>query len=239
MFVRLGAVAAGGVLALAVAAPAYATDGPVALNPDHQGSTAAGFDDKDCSGPLADVGEGEDGWHFVLPANSGDDFLELTLQFTDDEDNPVEVVIDSTDPDNPSTGPGWEGFIDNAGDSDKHAYLITEAGWTLVDGVAQVSDFVELGQFNLSHTCVGKPGEEPSPSPSPSEPAPSETPPGETPPGETPPGEDDDDEKPGLPVTGLQTGGLVALGVALLAGGAAMLVVRRRRDLAGLVEADE
>jgi LPXTG-motif cell wall-anchored protein len=235
MFVRLGAVAAGGVLALAVAAPAYATDGPAELNPDHQGSMA-GDADQDCTGPLEDVGEGEDGWHFVLPNASGDGFISLTLQFTDDEGSPVVVIIDSTDPDNPSTGPGWEGFIDNAGASgaDKHAYVITEAGWELTDGTAQVMNAAEDAFFNLSHACAGKPGEEPSPSPSPSEPAPSETPPGET-----PPGEDDDDEKPGLPVTGLQTGGLVALGVALLAGGAAMLVVRRRRDLAGLVEADE
>jgi LPXTG-motif cell wall-anchored protein len=180
---------------------------------------------------VPDQGENQDVWVFVWPGNQVTALISLTLNFDTDGDGIADTTLDETD------------AMETLDSGTFKAWVVTDAGWTLVDGTSTVEDTDGMlpgdGDFQLTHTCAGKPGEEPSPSPSPSEPAPSETPPGETPPGETPPGEDDDDEKPGLPVTGLQTGGLVALGVALLAGGAAMLVVRRRRDLAGLVEADE
>jgi LPXTG-motif cell wall-anchored protein len=64
------------------------------------------------------------------------------------------------------------------------------------------------------------------PSPSPTTASPSETTPPPTTPGSpgvtTPPGQ--------LPVTGTTMGGLVALGVGLLGGGAALMIMRRRRD---------
>jgi LPXTG-motif cell wall-anchored protein len=77
-----------------------------------------------------------------------------------------------------------------------------------------------------------------------------ETPP-TTPPTTPPPGENGDDGEDGengeggddgeddngsLPVTGMQVGGLVALGAGLLAAGIVMLAVRRRRDLPGLTD---
>jgi LPXTG-motif cell wall-anchored protein len=230
VFVRLGAVAAGGVLALAVAAPAYAAEVDSDLNQTNVTADDPDFDQGfgECS-EVPDQGENQDVWVFVWPGNEVTALISLALEFDTDGDGSADTTIteaDATETDDEGTFKAW---------------VTTPAGWTLVSGTSTVEDadgeLPGMGEFQLTHTCAGRPGEEPSPSPSPSETPPGETPPGETPPGETPPGEDD--EKPGLPVTGLQTGGLVALGVALLAGGAAMLVVRRRRDLAGLMGADE
>ena len=47
--------------------------------------------------------------------------------------------------------------------------------------------------------------------------------------GSTPPGDGDGDG--GLPVTGAAVGGVIVLGLGLVAGGIALMAVRRRRDV--------
>jgi LPXTG-motif cell wall-anchored protein len=253
---------AGVSLAIAVSGTAQATEnGTIDLNGDHVGATAEGFEEQECDGPLSDLGEDQDGWHFVLPSSSGDSFIELNLTFTKPDSSTVEVKITSTDENDPSTGPGWEGFIDSAGNSGdgKHAYLITEAGWTLTAGTAEVHNASEGGFFNLSHTCPGvppspTPTESPTPTPTESPtPTPTESPtptpteqPTPTPtgtmtpspgaPATTPPAAPPEEEKPELPVTGIGIGSLLVLGGGLLVAGIAMMSVQRRRDLMEMLQ---
>lgn len=182
-------------------------------DPDFDETDGDCVEDTGQGGALEGLEDDQDGWHFVLPEASGDSFVSLTLNFTDTNDDPVVVQINITAP-NPDTGPGWEGFIGDP--SDSHAWLITDAGWTLVSGTATIEEDGKEPQeiFVLSHTCPGTPDtpeESPTPSRSPST---SSTPPGGN----------------GLPKTGAGLGGLIGAGIALVAGGAALLVWRRRRD---------
>ena len=231
---RLAAAAAGGILALALAGPALAQD-TVHINPGNVPTTADGFGGGDCTDQLADLPENVDGWHFVIGAG-GINFTSLTLTY-DTPEGEVIVSIDSTDPESPSTNadPFWSGFIGEPHNG--HAWVMTEAGWTLTDGEATVDVAGQQEQFQLSHTCAGEPSEEPTPTPSeeptptPSEeptPAPSEEP--------TPAPSESPDEKPGLPVTGPGLGGLLVLSGGLFAAGIAMLAVRRRRNLTDVLE---
>lgn len=71
---RLGVLAAACALALGPGGPAFAAS-TVVLNPAHAGATAQGFGPPDCTGGLSGLPPTKDGWHFVLPAASGDDFL--------------------------------------------------------------------------------------------------------------------------------------------------------------------
>ncbi len=143
--------------------PAWA-DTPVTINPDHIGATADEFDEQDCSGPLGSPpGPNYDGWHFVLPSSSGDNFTSITIQFTSVTAGPITAVFPDTD-----SGPGWVGYLAEAGNGDViHAYIFTTpTGQAIVNGSATVSpDESTPGTFNLSHTC---PGMSQSPSPSPS-----------------------------------------------------------------------
>jgi hypothetical protein len=234
---RLAAAAAGGTLALALAGPALAQD-PIVINPGNVPTTAAGFGEQDCTGPFADLPDNVDGWHFVTGA-AGINFTELALRF-DTPDGEVLVSIDSTDPESPSTNadPFWSGFIGEPHNG--HAWVMTEAGWTLIDGEATVDEAGQQEQFQLSHTCPGEPGngKTPTPTPEPSEeptPGPSEEP---TPaPSEEPtPAPSEEPKKPGLPVTGVGIGGMLVFGGGLLAAGIAMLAVRRRRNLSDVLE---
>ncbi|HEX5598133.1 MAG TPA: LPXTG cell wall anchor domain-containing protein [Micromonosporaceae bacterium] len=217
---------AGGIC-LALATPASAANVTIPLKNDHKNVKAADFK-QECTGPFAELPEGKDGWHFVLPGGKTQygDFVSLTLTFKDEAQTKTVKV--------PEDGPDW-GFLRNAGDQVKHAYVFTPAGWTLADGSAEITGGTEeFPVFNLSHTCAGKPSDEPSPSPS-GEPTPSgepsETPgegPSETPgeePSSTPPGDEG-----GLPLTGAAAGAIALTGVALVGGGAALMVMRRRRD---------
>lgn len=152
----------------------------------------------------------------------------MTLQFST-PGGPVAVgPIMSSDANNPSAGTGWSGYFDNAAMAEKHAYVVTDAGWTLLSGTAQVDPSGNDGDnFNLSHTCPGTPPSG-TPTPSPSTPA-TTAPPGTTP-GRKPSG-------------GVSTGGggsqgsgglLLGLGALALAGtaGLGLVVARRRRDVA-------
>jgi LPXTG-motif cell wall-anchored protein len=222
--VILAAAAAG---VLLVASPA-AADTDLTLNPDHQDETAAGFT-QDCTAPFSS-NMTEDGWHFLWP--KGGDFTSLTATFTNGG-APFNVTVTSTDVNNQSgNGTTWHGYIDDTGSGDfKHVYLFTQPGWTLVDatgtGVDGETTGDNLTQFNLSHTCAAKtstPSPSPSASPSPTTSASPATS-GSTDPG-TPTTPSDDR----LPTTGVALTGLVAAGIGLIAGGATLLFLRRRRD---------
>jgi hypothetical protein len=224
---RLGLAAAGGAVALAIAAPAYAQAGTLPINDDHVPTTAQEFQPQICTGPFDDLPENVDGWHFVLPDSSGEEFESLTLVFETPEGDEVVVIIDSRDPAMPDTGPGWSGYLDDADGDFKHAYVFTEAGWTLIEGTAEVEGAEENGFFNLSDTCPGVPT---TPTPTPTEtptPTPTETPtptPTETPTYPTAP----PTYPSGLPATGAPLAGVVAVGSGLVAGGLGLLAVRRR-----------
>lgn len=215
LLVRLAAGVAGGLLALGASAPAYAS-GP-ALHVDHQNRTAASFGDQDCEDRFFEARPADhDGWHFVLPEGNAD-FVSLTLDFQTPAGTESIVI------------PEQDGLIRE--DQPKHAYLFTPAGWTLLDGVAEVTTAVGPADqfFNVSHTCPGDAG-----GPGPTA-VPSSAPPAAPTTEPEVPGEVD---QLGLPVTGMQVGGMVLLGSGLLAGGIAMLAVRRRRSAASLADED-
>jgi LPXTG-motif cell wall-anchored protein len=217
---RVAAALAGGALALMAASPALADD-TIPINDGNVPTTAEDHESHQCDDqfdPLG-LGDDEDGWHFVVGGNKN--FTSLTLTFESPADGTVTVVINSTDPNNPSENadPFWAGYIGSPDDS--HAWVITEAGWTLVDGEADVDEAPEQPQFQLSHTCPGTPPPDKSPSPTPSV-TPSE------PMESTPPGD--------LPKTGAPLGALLVLASGLVAAGIAMLAVRRRRNLSDLLE---
>lgn len=231
---RLAAAAAGGALAFAAAVPALAdSHTTVDIKPGQVPTTAGEFKEQECDGPFEELGESEDGWHFILTQYSGElDDLVMSIDFLDASDAPVHVDVDPAD------------FVRTGGAV--HLWLATDAGLTLVaaEATGPAADFGRNPQLNLSHTCPGVPGNGETPPPGGQTPPPG----GETPPpggnGETPPpGENGeggekpgDDDEAGLPVTGIQVGGLVVLGSGMLAAGVAMLAVRRRRGLAGLTD---
>ena len=162
-FLTASAIATASSILIANAAFAQKT---VPINPAHIGA-GAGFN-VDCTGPLArPLIPGADGWHFVLPAATGDDFVSLTIVYS----GGVTANITSTNPAAPSTGTGFSGYISEAGQSGafRHAYVWTSpAGQTIVSGTAQVlPDESSPGdQFNLSSTCPGTPAT-PTPTPTP------------------------------------------------------------------------
>jgi len=161
-------------------------------------------------GPYAD----KDVWVFVLPGNhaSSGDFVSVTASFDTGGDGVADTVL-HIDADG-------GGFL-NGGPATSKAYIATTAGWTLITASAVITG--EADFFNLTHTCPAGPSTSPSPSPSPS-PSISGTP-------ATTSGSSTPD--PGLPVTGTAVGGIVLAGAALIVGGFALILVRRRRDLPG------
>ncbi|WP_435206029.1 LPXTG cell wall anchor domain-containing protein [Micromonospora sp. bgisy143] len=236
---------------LALAAPAWASSVAL-LNGAHVGAKAGTFQ-QECRDPrFGDRPTDQDGWHFVLPSKRAGDFQTLTLTFTDTAGSSVTVSV-------PNPADAYTDFLVANGGGDKqvkHAYLFTPAGWTLTGGSAQVSG--EGERFNLSHTCAGT-GATSSPTPTPTTPAtttppgtasptPSEsttaTPSGSVTPTEstsssesvTPGGSTSASEIAGggdsggnLPLTGVAVTSFALTGVALIAGGA-LLMMRRRRD---------
>jgi LPXTG-motif cell wall-anchored protein len=229
------ATAAAGALTLVVATSAWA-DTKIFVNPAQVPTTALEFGGgDDCIGPLAGLPDGVDGWHLVLPSSSGDNFVSLTLTFSKPGGGTATAVITSTNSSAPSTGAGWSGYIDNAGGSDKHAYVFTDAGWTLTAGEAIVTgDVGKHPQFVLSHTCADT-GSSTPPSNPPSDGGSSPSDGGSTPGGGSSSG-GGSDTGGGLPITGTAVGGMVVVGIGLLAAGVALMAVRRRRDLSDLTD---
>ncbi|MCP2327170.1 hypothetical protein HDA40_005677 [Hamadaea flava] len=109
-------------------------------------------------GPFAN----QDVWIFVLPEpNLQGDFTSLTVTFTDAGN--VQHVLSI-----PADGGA---IVDDNGTS--KAYLATPAGWTLVNGSADITGTdPQNAKFNLTHACpaTGSPSAGPSASTSPSTP---------------------------------------------------------------------
>jgi LPXTG-motif cell wall-anchored protein len=228
---RLAVVSAAvGIAALATAAPAWANI-TININPGNVPTTAAGADNNNTCDP--DLGGGpfpdKDVWVFNLPDQTRD-FVSVTAEFsTDGDDTTVEQTLMI-----PTDG----GAIVRQGTS--KAWIATPAGWTLVDATAEVTGDAPTGNtkvfFVLTHTCAATstPSGSPTPSESPSE-SPSGTP-SETPSesGSSTPGATSSAPGGGgggLPVTGTAIGGIVVVGVGLVAAGVALLAVRRRREI--------
>jgi LPXTG-motif cell wall-anchored protein len=202
-------------------------DGTVPIHDTQIPTTAEAFGKHECTGPLAGLDADQDGWHFVTTGTAS--FTSVTLKFHTPGGD-VTVVITGTEG-SPSTGAGWTGFLDNAGSAEKHAYLITDAGWELFFGSAEITGSPAEGQefFNVSHTCPGTPVS-PSPSVSPSvSPSESHDPGSPSPSESTPP----------LPRTGTAIMSIALSGLVAIAAGAGILLVLRRRRDALLSSSDE
>jgi LPXTG-motif cell wall-anchored protein len=233
-----------GLMLSSTAAAAVISNIDITLNPAHKNQTAEGFGKHECTGPLAALPDGKDGWHFILPSATGEDFVSASLDFKDTADAPVPVAVDNVAPGTTDTGPGWSAFFDDTGAGAwKHLYVITDAGWTLVDGDGVATRDSEKANtynkttFNLSHTC---PADEPpctsNCGPPTCDPEIDECNPGTettTTTTTTTTTATTTTTKPGLAVTGASLTGLVAVGVAMIAGGTALLFLRRRRSAAG------
>ncbi|HEU4540756.1 MAG TPA: hypothetical protein VFR23_06475, partial [Jiangellaceae bacterium] len=225
-------VAATAALGLISAGPALAQE-TVSIQPGQVPTTAMDFDTHECDGPFEDLADDLDGWHFIAPGQSG--FESLTLTF-DTPGGEVIVEITSDDPDNPSSNGGWSGYFSDAGPNENHhAWVFTDAGWTLTAGEAEVDEDGQQDFFVLSHTCPGVPT---TPTPTPTE-TETPTPPPTTPP-TTPPTEDGETPKPvptevpagyGQADNGSAgTMGLIAFATALAIGGAALVSRRFLKD---------
>ncbi|MGI5238530.1 LPXTG cell wall anchor domain-containing protein [Dactylosporangium sp. CA-139066] len=233
------AAAATAVLLFGGTAAASAT---LPLHSAHRNTTAAGFSSHSCDQiPSALRGGSSDGFVFVLPGNDAK-FVSLALSFRDTGGTTVAIAVpDSTD--------AYPDGITTNGTS--KAWVVVPAGWTLLNGTAVVDNTATKAKdFNLTHTCVGTPAStspsasvSPSTSPSASvsvspgsslSPSPSHS---GTVEGSTAPPTDGPSTTPavpptnggGLPVTGVAVTGMVASGAVLVAAGAALLTIRRRR----------
>lgn len=243
--------------ALLAAAPAAAST-TLPLHSAHRGTTAAAFGNHSCDQiPAAYQGGSSDGFVFVLPGHDAH-FLSLTLTFGTTSGSQVTVSI----PDPSDLYP--DGITTNGASK---AWVVVPSGWTLLDGRATVdNDKTKATFFNLTHTCVGS-GGSPSPSPSPSRKpstspscSPSEstssTPSPSQPGSPTPSGSgtvEGSSAAPGspstssgaggsggsLPVTGVAVTSMTITGGLLVAGGVALLMIRRRSEGAVATESNE
>jgi hypothetical protein len=216
----ISTVFTGALASVVFATAAYAKTTP--LNPAQIG-LGADFQ-VECEGPLASPpGPNYDGWHFVLPAATGDDFTSVTIVFSGGVTaGPITALSPAQ-----NSGPGWVGFLDDAGNSGdvKHAYIFTTpVGQKIVSGTAEVSGEGTQNFFNLSHGCPGMASPSPSASPStspstsPSASASTSTP--------KPSGAAETGGGGSFGVTG------VGIGALALAGGAgvALIMLRRRNE---------
>ena len=218
-----GVAAAAAALVFGSAAAAHETPQAgydAVLKEQHHGvlatSTAFG---KDCGEFGGSVGAGKEGWVFNVPSGQWDQAVGLKVVFTPAGGGADVTILIKTDSPDKDTYP--QGFGPKA--NPHNAWVQVPAGWTLKD-----ADGKTLGKktlFLVTHTCLKAVSETPKPSQSPT-PSVSATPPASTP---TPPATPD--EGGDLPKTGFPVTGFVVAGLALLAGGAALLFVRRRREL--------
>lgn len=232
MRARLAAAVAGGALALFTGAVLAATGGTAAASEDPT-TVDLRQNDVTADNPEFDLGSGnceekpdqgadEDIWVFVWPGNSVEELVSLTLNFDSDGDGTADTTL--TEADATKT-------LDNG---TLKVWVSTPTGWTLIDGTSEVIGAPKGEKFNLTHSCAGT-TEGPTPTPTPT-PVPTPSEPGNGNGNGNGQGGgnggDDDDSEAGLPVTGMQVGGLAAIGAGLLAAGAvALLAVRRRRSL--------
>ncbi len=210
------AAAAGIAAALALATPAQAEEVIILINRGNIPTTAADFENQSCDN-LPDLAPDEDGWVFVLPASAGAEgnFISVTATYADE-----------TGTERTRTTRNDGGIVEGSGDN--KAYIITPAGWTLLDADALVNDPDEGAFFNLTHACAGTPGEEPSsPGEEPSSPTEESSSPGEE---SSVPGEESTSPTgTTLPTTGTPLTIALVSAAALAAAGAALFLVQRRR----------
>ncbi|MCG3042367.1 LPXTG cell wall anchor domain-containing protein [Streptomyces sp. S1A] len=128
---RAAAVAAAACMALAPAAPAFATGSSSPELRQPLPLTAVEFEKGECP---ESIPADKDGWHFVLPGNKAE-FVELTVTF---------------EPGGTQTITEFDVFGKPFG---KHAYVASEPGAKLVDIEAEIKGSVKGDKFNLSHTC--------------------------------------------------------------------------------------
>lgn len=228
LLTRLAAVAAGGTLALAAAAPALGSTGDFTLQPSHQNSLAGDHSQECGDERMANRAENEDGWHIVA---AGGTFVSLTVVFApggdaaDTDDHEI-ITGAPDDPDSPIE-------FHEAGPNLPHAYVFVPAGWLLVTATAEVEGGQQLV---VSHTCAGQSqdGDEGDNGDNGDEGDNGEG--GDN--GQAGGGGDEAGAGPdsGLPVTGMQVGVLVIAGIGLLAAGiGTMLLVRRGRSAKDLI----
>jgi LPXTG-motif cell wall-anchored protein len=219
-------------ITLTIAGPAQAaTATDIHLNPGQKGKTAAAFEYSCDQVPGGRV-DGVDGWVFVLPGNQGT-FVSLQLTFNDGTKN---VTVDIP-------GTSYPSGISTSG-SDK-MYVQLPAGWKIVDGTGTATN-PKKDSFNVTHVCRsggsngggdgngggggngggsngngggsnGNGGGSNGGSGGGS--------------GNGSGGASGGNQGESLPITGTAIGGLVALGLGLVAGGTVLLAVRRRRQV--------
>jgi hypothetical protein len=234
------AAVAGAAAAVLLSGGTAAASTTLPLHAAHRNTTAATFATHSCDQiPPALRGGASDGFVFVLPANDAN-FVSLALSFRDTGGATVTVAV-------PNPADAYPDGITTNGTS--KAWVVVPAGWTLLDGTAVVDNgATKADDFNLTHTCAGTgPSASPSPSKSPSPSASSvtsipaspsvpatpsasrsATPEGSSAPSPSatvvvPPGGGS------LPITGVAVTGTIGTGAVLVAAGAALLTIRRRR----------
>jgi LPXTG-motif cell wall-anchored protein len=216
---------AGFALGLVATTPAWATTATtgIHLNPGQKGKAATSFENS-CDQVPGGRRSGFDGWVFVLPGNAGT-LVSLDITFNT---GTTDVHVRIPDPKSPYPN----GIATNGSDK---GYVVVPAGWTVVDGTGTARN-AKGDKFNVTHVCRGGGKSESAPAEKPSSPAK----------GTTPEGPESGSGSGGgagggaggsgaggggsLPITGTAVGGLVAAGVGLVGAGAALLVMRRRRD---------
>lgn len=145
----------------ALAVPAAATAAPPVFENPHydtylkaaqRGVTAESMDAAETACPEVTAVSGETGWHFVLDGDSHD-FATIDVAFNIDG---VQVVLVELTP-KAADDPTFDITLNYvASPTGKHAYVYTASSGTLLDAAAFVSPRALLGDFQLSHTCVGE-----------------------------------------------------------------------------------
>jgi LPXTG-motif cell wall-anchored protein len=214
----LTAAAAGAAASFAIAATATAAQATIPINPGNVPATAAGYE-QECSkqlggGPYA----GKDVWVFNLPgkAETTGSFTSITAVFDTDGDGKGDTTV--------LIEPGASDGDDIVMVGHSKAYAITDAGWALVDANATITG--DADKFVLTHTCGASRATTP-PTTSSTRGTATTTPAEST--GSGSGGSGSGEASGGLPITGANAGGAALLGLALIGGGAVLVLRRRRR----------